>query len=88
MSNITLSLKDELIKAGREYAKAHQTSLNNLIRMLLQKTVYSSNKKWLEESFTLMDRSKADSKGGKWRREDLYDVYYFLRYQYSHLQYG
>ncbi|VAX09662.1 hypothetical protein MNBD_GAMMA26-1135 [hydrothermal vent metagenome] len=30
--NITLSADTELIKKGREYAKAHNTSLNQLIR--------------------------------------------------------
>jgi hypothetical protein len=74
MPNITLSLEEELVKAGREYAKVHRTSLNNLIRMLLRKTVDASNDKWLDECFNLMDRSKADSKGANWHREDLYDV--------------
>lgn len=30
--NITLSADAELIKKGREYAKAHNTSLNQLVR--------------------------------------------------------
>ena len=39
MQNITLSLDEDILKAGREYAKKHKTSLNSLIRRLLEQTV-------------------------------------------------
>jgi len=35
--NITLSADERLIEKAREYAKRHQTSLNNLVREYLQK---------------------------------------------------
>ena len=69
MPNITMSLDEKLLRKGREYAKKHNTSLNNLIRILLQKTVASENENWLEECFDLMDKVAADSKGEKWTRE-------------------
>jgi len=73
MANITLALDDDLIKAGREYAKKnHGTSLTNLIRKLLKDTVAPSSEQWVEECFALMDKAKAKSKGKKWSREDLY----------------
>lgn len=34
--NITFSANEELIKKAREYAKRHNTSLNNLIRAHLE----------------------------------------------------
>jgi tRNA A37 N6-isopentenylltransferase MiaA len=34
--NITLSANEELIKKARQYAKRHNTSLNNLIRVHLE----------------------------------------------------
>ncbi|VAX38224.1 hypothetical protein MNBD_UNCLBAC01-2012 [hydrothermal vent metagenome] len=75
MSNITISVPDDLLKAGREYAKEHHTSLNALIRKTLEKTVVKSqDKTWLQECFQHMDDVQADSKGKKWTREDLYDV--------------
>lgn len=74
MSNLTISLKNELIKSGRDYAKQHNTSLNALIRELLQKKVEDSSINWLEECFLLMDKLNVNSKGKKWNREDLYDV--------------
>ncbi len=74
MSNITLSLDDKIIKAGREYAKQHNTSLNALVRKLLEETVGESSELWQEECFAVMDKAGGKSTGKKWKREDLYDV--------------
>jgi len=74
MPNITISLDKDLIKSGRRYAEKHRTSMNALIRTLLEKTVRSQSSDWLEECFNLMDRAKASSKGWRLKREDLYDA--------------
>ena len=73
MPNITISLDEELLISGRKYAEKHQTSLNALITTLLEQTVRPQSDAWLEECFTLMDRAGANSKGRRWRREDLYN---------------
>ncbi len=74
MHNVTISLQDEVLKAGRKYAKDHHLSLNDLIRKLLVKTVFPCAKKyWLAESLQLMNKAKANSDGKKWKREDLYN---------------
>ena len=39
MPNITISLDEDLLKSGRRYAEKHQTSVNALIRKLLEQTV-------------------------------------------------
>jgi len=74
MSNLTISIDDDLLKSGRLYAKKHHTSLNALIRKLLQETVTRNRQNWLDDCFKLMDESGADSQGKKWHREELYDV--------------
>ena len=74
MSNLTLSLDSELLTKSRAYAKKHNTSLNSLIRTLLQKNIIQAEEDWLKNSFALMDRAKGNSDGEKWDREDLYDV--------------
>ena len=74
MPNITISLDKDLLESGRRYAKKHQTSLNALIRTLLEQSVRPQSKNWLEECFQLMDRANLNSKGRRWRREELYDV--------------
>ena len=74
MPNITISLDEDLLKSGRQYAEKHQTSLNALIRILLEQTVKSDSTLWVEECFSLMDRVNVRTKGKRWKREDLYDV--------------
>ena len=74
MPNITLSMDEKLMEAGRRYAREHHTSLNALIRKLLAGTVAPKSEDWLQNTFQLMDQAKGDSKGKKWKREDLYDV--------------
>ena len=74
MPNITISLNDDLLKAGRQYAKKHNTSVNAIIRKLLEQTVKSQSKDRLDECFKLMDQAEVNSQGKRWKREDLYDV--------------
>jgi hypothetical protein len=74
MPNITISLEESLLKTGRRYAERHQTSLNALIRTLLEATVRDQSKDWLEECFALMDQAGGSSGNKRWKREDLYDV--------------
>ena len=73
MPNITISLDEELLKSGRRYAEAHQTSMNALIRKLLEQTVRFQSEDWLKECFELMDRANGNSKGQRWKREELYN---------------
>ncbi len=71
--NITISLQDDVLKAGREYARKHNLSLNAFIRELLARVVFrKSTTLWLEECFRLMNKAKASSKGKRWKRDDLY----------------
>ena len=74
MPNITISIDEKLLKFGREYAEKHHTSVNALIRTLLERTVKADSTQWLDECFALMDRANARSLGKPWKREDLYDV--------------
>ncbi len=73
MPNITISIDEHLLKSGREYAEKHHTSVNALIRNLLEQTVKTDSTQWLDECFALMDRANARSKGKRWKREELYN---------------
>lgn len=72
MKNITLAVDDETLKLGREYARRHRTSLNGLIRRLLDQTVRTSSARWLDDAFGLMDRAAGSSRGTRWTRGDLH----------------
>ena len=74
MKNITLSIDEDTLNAGREYAKKHHISFNALIRRLIKQTIQKESGRWIEESFKFMDEAKANSEGKKWKREDLYRV--------------
>ena len=73
MSNITLSIPDEVLKEVRNYAKKNNTSLNALIRQFLEKTFKKNKKSSLDEFFAIADRNNASSKGKKWDRQELYE---------------
>ncbi len=73
MPNVTISIDEDLLQAGRQYAERNQTSLNGLVRQLLEDTVGSRETGWIDDCFELMDRAGADSKGRRWRREELYN---------------
>lgn len=73
MPNVTISIDEELLAKGRRYARKHNISLNALLRKLLKETVESEFVDWLEQCFLLMDQANGNSRGRKWRREELYD---------------
>lgn len=75
MKNVTIALDEKILDAGRDYAREHRTSLNSLIRQLLERTVLrQTNESGWNEFFALADKAGGDSRGWKWNREDLYDV--------------
>lgn len=74
MKNITLSIDDTILQAGRDYARSHNMSFNVLVRRLIEQTVIPRKEKWLDDTFSLMDRANVSSDGIKWTREELYRV--------------
>jgi len=74
MKNITLSIEDDLLQAGREYASNHNISFNVLVRRLIEQTVIARTDQWLTDTFKLMDKVNVRSGGKKWTREELYRV--------------
>ena len=73
MKNVTLAIDDQLLQASREYAQKQGTTLNALIRQLLERTVVSQPTMTLVELFSFMDRHPIRIEG-PWKREDLYDL--------------
>ncbi|MBN1675912.1 MAG: hypothetical protein JXR37_33015 [Kiritimatiellae bacterium] len=75
MKNVTIAIDEKTLAAGREYARKHRTSLNKLIRQLLERTVLPQrSESWVEEFFRLADQAEGDSRGKRWTREDVYDA--------------
>jgi hypothetical protein len=74
MKNITLSIDDDILQAGREYARSHNVSFNVLVRRLIEQTVVQKQSRWLDDTFSLMDKANVTSVGSSWTREELYRV--------------
>jgi hypothetical protein len=74
MKNITLSIDEDILKVGREYARAHNVSFNVLVRRLIEQTVVHKQSHWLDETFSLMDKANVSSGGKSWTREELHRV--------------
>jgi hypothetical protein len=72
MKNITLSIEDDLLKMGRDYAKIHNVSFNVLVRKLIEQTVKSNSSTWIDDTFDYIDKNITSSQGITWKREDLY----------------
>lgn len=74
MKNVTIAIDEGTLAAGREYARSHHTSLNALLRRLLEQTVRGPvSASWTEDLFKRADGARGRSRGRKWRREDLYE---------------
>ena len=74
MPNVTISLDEDTLRAVREYAHRQNTSVNALIRQLLEQRVRRSDGAWIDGCFAAMDALAVNSGGRTWQREDLYDV--------------
>jgi hypothetical protein len=73
--NITLSADKELISKCRRYAKEHNTTINQLVRDFLQKTVGSQEPAESAEEFAALAKNMSGKspKGFRFSRESLYD---------------
>ena len=71
MANVTLSIPDDLLNRGRSYAQARGTSLNALVRELLDETV-SNPESAVDSMVERLRQSAGDSKGVKITREELH----------------
>lgn len=72
MRNITLSIDEDILKLGREYARSHNLSFNVLVRRLIEQTVKKTDSSWVDDTFDYIDRNIDSSAGITWKREDLY----------------
>ena len=72
VKNITLALDERTLEAGRAYARKHETTLNALVRDLLERAVVTDRRAAVAEMFRLMDQYPGHSRGRRWTREELY----------------
>ena len=74
LMNVTLSIDEKLVERARRLAAAQGTSLNQMIRRLLEEaTAASSVEQLVGELEELWAADEGDSGGRTWRRDELYD---------------
>lgn len=73
--NITLSADEILIEKSRAYARAHHTSLNQLVRDYLQRLTGGTDAKHAAEEFVSLANSMAGESdaGYSFSRDAVYD---------------
>ena len=72
--NVTLSIDEKLVQRARRLAASQGTSLNQMIRRLLEEaTAASSPDHLLRELEALWSSDVGDSEGRTWHRDELYD---------------
>jgi len=73
--NITLSADAELIKKGREYANAHHTSLNQLVRDYLRSITGGNDAEKAADEFMNLANTMAgrSDSGFQFSRDAIYD---------------
>ena len=72
MKNVTLSLPDKLLDKSRDYAQSQGTTLNEMIRTLLKKTINSEKDDFLERLKEFQKEIEIDTTV-KFNREELYE---------------
>lgn len=73
MKNITLSIPDDLLAKSRDYAKAHGTTLNQMVRDLLKRNVASHSGSVAQSIIAHTEKTGVSMKGYKWNRDDAYE---------------
>jgi len=73
--NITLSADADLINKGREYAKAHNTSLNQMVRDYLRRVTGGQDAEKAADEFLSLASSMpgCSDSGFKFSRDAVYD---------------
>ena len=75
MTNVTLSIDEDILKQARILALQQDTSVNAVIREFLKNYIASAQRYQLitERIIQQAERSQFNSNGRKWTRDELYE---------------
>jgi len=71
--NVTIALERSLVEKARAYAAERGTTLNGLVRWLLEAEVYREVRSAVAETFRLMDQAEPKASSGTWDREEIHE---------------
>lgn len=58
-------------RSGANLAHRHNTTLEDLVRQLLDRELAADSAAWVDALFARMDEAGGDSRGATWSRDDL-----------------
>lgn len=76
MPNVTIALNEKLLDDARSYAEQHGTTLNGLIRELLEARTQASHARRIEAALATLEelqKRRLSSAGWRWNRDEIYD---------------
>lgn len=66
-------IDDDLLAAARRYAQDHGTTLNALVRKVLEQTVQPRVDSWFDDFERVADEARGSSSGRRWTRDELHE---------------
>lgn len=74
VKNVTISLDEGLLEESREYAARQGTTLNQMVRDFLERTVRKRRRRRIESFLEWAESKKLAPKDGRWlTRDEVYD---------------
>lgn len=74
VKNVTISLDEGLLEESREYAARQGTTLNQLVRDFLERTVRRRRRERIESFLEWAESKRMAPKDGRWlTRDEVYD---------------
>lgn len=73
MSNVTLAIDDRLLEASRAYAQEHGTTVNALVRKLLEQTVRYESGSGFDEFIAYANAHPGHSDGKRWTKDEIHE---------------
>jgi hypothetical protein len=73
MSNLTLAIDDKLLQAAREYAQTHGTTVNGLVRKLLEQTVQYEAGNGIADFLEYARQHPGHSDGRRWTKDEIHE---------------
>lgn len=73
-ADLHVTLTDAQTETARDYARRHHTTLEDLVRQLLDRELAADDAKGVHQLFALMDKAGGNLQGRTWTRDELYRV--------------
>lgn len=71
--SLAVVLPPRLAAAVRDHASRQHTTVEDLVRLVLDREFADDARRWCDEIFARMDAAGGNSQGARWTRDELYE---------------